>query len=217
MLRNIIFNLCPKLSRLFFLIIFLNLAPSIPAASQDIDTPKAYFKTGPATALKWDHGPVSLGMVMDMDMAPGSGKPSQDLLISRIWDGIYTYSSQGAFSGESLLKQPYFMGKAGILLFQPVDWNKDGIADLIAADRDGFLYLLPGNKTAAGIHYDKSNKAIMRDTVNNLPFNIPYENPNNPRVDDLGGYIDAQYYNYVYPKIYTSPFFKKFKDLIIGD
>ena len=217
MLLKFIFHLSQKSFQLFFLIISLNLVLAIPATSQDLGTPKAYFKPGPATALKWDHGPVSLGMVMDMDMTPGPGKSSKYLLISRIWDGIYTYPSQGAFSGESLLKQPYFMGKAGILLFQPVDWNKDGIADLIAADRDGFLYLLPGNKTAAGIHYDKSNKAIMRDAVNNIPFNIPYENPNNPRVDDLGGYIDAQYYNYVYPKIYTSPFFKKFRDLIIGD
>jgi hypothetical protein len=189
----------------------------LDAAAPGSDTPKAYFKKGPATTLKWDHGPVSLGMVMSLDMAPAPGKPSQDLLISRIWDGIYSYPSQGAFSGESLLKQPYFMGSAGILLFQPVDWDKDGITDLIAADRDGFLYLLPGNKTPDGIRYNKSNKAIMRDAVNGLPFNIPYENPNNPRVDDLGGYIDAQYYNYVYPKTYTSPSFNKFKDLIIGD
>lgn len=220
MLRKFIFSCSQKSGWQFFLIIFLHLALPIPVTSQDAgtgNTPKAFFKTGPATTLKWDHGPVSLGMVMGIDMDPASGNPSQDLLISRIWDGIYTYRSQGAFSAEALLKQPYFMGKAGILLFQPVDWDKDGIADLIAADRDGFLYLLPGNKTPDGIRYNKSNEAIMRDAVNGLPFNIPYENPNNPRVDDLGGYIDAQYYNYVYPKIYTSPSFKKFKDLIIGD
>ncbi len=183
--------------------------------SSTSDQPKVYFKLGPVKELRWDYGPVSLGLVMDM--APVSDKNSQDLMISRIWQGVYSYPSQGSFSKESLLKQPHFMGEAGILLFQPTDWNKDGIVDLIGGNRNGFLYLLPGNGAYPNTHYDISNKAIMRDEVNHLPFNIPYENPNNLRVDDLGGFIDVLYYNYVYPKIYTSPSFKKFKDLIIGD
>jgi len=174
-----------------------------------------HFKLGPVTELKWDYGPVSLGMVMDMSLVPLSGKNSQDLLISRIWQGLYIYPSS-SFSSGNILKKPYFAGKAGILLFQPVDWDKDGIVDLIAADRNGFLYLLPGNGAFPDIHYEKSDTAIMRDAVNNLPFNIPYENPNYSQLDDLGGYIEMQYYNYIYPKIYSSSVFK-FKDLIIGD
>ena len=56
----------------------------------------------------------------------------------------------------------------------------------------------------------------MRDASENLPFNIPHENPNFPQQDDLGGYTDTQYSNYLYPEIY--PFLSgSFKDLIIGD
>lgn len=154
---------------------------------------------------------------MDIALAPVSAKNSQDLLVSRIWQGIYAYPSQGTFNDKDILKQPRFIGKAGILVFQPVDWNKDGTVDLIAGDRNGFLYLIPGDGVFPDTHYDQSNAAIMRDTVSNLPFNIPYENPNVSQMDNLGGYIDLQYYNYVYPKIYSSPTFKKFRDLIIGD
>jgi hypothetical protein len=212
------FNPLKKRFCLFFASVVLNLTLSIPAASQNPDNkPETYFKPGPVKELKWDYGPVSLGMAMDLALVPVSGKNSQDLMISRIWQGIYTYPSQNSFSEKTLLKQPHFMGKAGILLFQPVDWNKDGTIDLIAGTRNGFLYLIPGNGAYPDINYDVSNKAIMRDAVNHLPFNIPYENPNRAKMDDLGGYIDLLYYNYVYPKIYTSPYFKNFKDLIIGD
>lgn len=107
---------------LFFLIVFLNLASSIPAVSQDpgngffdhevawsqstsrgshfrgyqpdppSDTAKPhqdyYFKPGPPIDLKLDYGPVSLGMAMDIALAPVSASNSQDLLISRIWQGM---------------------------------------------------------------------------------------------------------------------------------
>ncbi len=174
-----------------------------------------YFKAGPAVTLKWDNGPVSLGMVMDMSLVPFSRKNSQDLMISRIWQGVLIYPNGQQFSEKSLLKEPYFAGKAGILLFQPVDWDKDGTLDLIAADRFGFLYLIQGEGKYPNINYDVSEATIMRDCSNNLPFNIPYENPNAVKPDNLGGYIDLNYHNYLYPVIYSSK--GLFRDLIIGD
>jgi IS5 family transposase len=58
------------------------------------DKPEFLFKLGPIPELKWDYDPVSIGLVMDMDMdmdmAPVSGKNSQDLMISRIWQGVYS-------------------------------------------------------------------------------------------------------------------------------
>lgn len=184
-------------------------------AQSSISESKLQFKSGPATELKWDYGPVSLGMVMGMGLVPLSEKGSQDLLISRIWQGLYVYPS-GSFSEKDLLKQPYMVGKAGILLFQPVDWDNDGIVDLIAADRNGFIYLLPGKGVFPNINYEISDAAIMRDASKNLPFNIPYENPNLAHPDDLGGYIDVQYHNYISPILYTSSA-SKFRDLILGD
>ena len=172
-----------------------------------------YFKTGPERELKWDFGPVSLGWVMDLSLVPLSKRSSSDLMISRIWQGLYLYPSD-KFSEKSLLNDPYFLGKGGVLLFQPVDWDDDGVVDLIAADRDGFLYQIPGNGSFPDIGYDKSEAAIMRDVSTNLPFQIPYDNPNHKK-GDLNGYIDTLYYNYVYPEIYTSQ--SKFRDLIIGD
>lgn len=173
------------------------------------------WKLGPVTELIWDNGPVSLGMVMDMSLVSFSGINSQDLLISRIWQGLFNYHSE-SFSDKSLSQKPLFMGKAGILLFQPADWNNDCIPDLIAADRDGFLYLIPGKGKYPHTQYEKSEEFIIRDVSNNLPFNIPYENPNLESQNDLGGYIDSQYYNYTYPEIYSTPTGSSM-DLIIGD
>jgi len=173
------------------------------------------WKLGPVRELKWDNGPVSLGLVMDMSLVAISGKTSQDLLISRIWQGLYNYPAE-FFSDKSLSQKSLFMGKAGVLMFQPVDWNNDDIPDLIAADRDGFLYLIPGKGKYPDTQYEKSDKFIIRDGSNNLPFNIPYENPNLQSQDDLGGYIDSQYYNYTYPEIYSSQT-GSHRDLIIGD
>ncbi|WP_276348096.1 hypothetical protein [Daejeonella sp. JGW-45] len=177
--------------------------------------PMLNFKQGPPIELKWDNGPVSLGMVMDMSLVRASGKTSQDLMISRIWDGLHIFQSN-SFSSKDLFKPSQLVGKAGILLFQPLDWNKDGVTDLIASNRDGFLYFMPGTGVFPNTRYEESQAEVLRDPVNGLPFNVPYENPNYPEQDDLGGYIDAQYYNYTYPKVYSYPA-SKHRDLIIGD
>lgn len=172
------------------------------------------FKQGLPVELKWDNGPISLGMVMDMSLVRASGKTSQDLMISRIWDGLHIFQSN-IFSSKDLFKPSQLVGKAGILLFQPLDWNKDGIIDLIASNRDGFLYFMPGTGAFPDTKYEESQVDLLRDP-DGLPFNVPYENSNYPKQDDLGGYIDAQYYNYTYPKIYNSSG-SRYRDLIIGD
>jgi len=183
----------------------------------DLKNPKQplNFELGPPSELKWEKGPISLGMVMDLDLVSLSSTASQDLLISRIWDGLHIFRSTD-FSEHDLLKPSQFAGKAGILLFQAVDWDKDGLMDLIAANRNGFLYLIPGKGPSSAIQYDQSVSNVMRDASTGLPFNIPYENPNHPKINDLGGYLDVQYYNYCYPKIYSTNG-SKYKDLIVGD
>jgi hypothetical protein len=196
-----------------WLILFVNVVHSF--AQNPVSKPELSFKFGPVRELKWIHGPVSLGMVMDLSVLPAVKGNGKELLVSRIWDGLYTYPVDN-FSADMPLKKTQLVGKAGILLFQPVDWDKDGVADLIAADREGFLFMIPGSGASGDARYRISEANIMRDASTGLPFNIPYENKNYLKQDDLGGYIDAQYYNYNYPKIYPSAD-SKFKDLIIGD
>jgi hypothetical protein len=56
--------------------------------------PDFLFKLGPETDLKWNYSTVSLAMDMDLSLASLSEKSSQDLFISRIWQGLYIYIRQ---------------------------------------------------------------------------------------------------------------------------
>jgi hypothetical protein len=173
------------------------------------------LEAGPVKWLKWSYGPVSLGMVMDMSLVSLSGPGSEDLLFSRIWQGLFVYPAK-SFTAVSLKELPVPSGKAGVLMFAASDFDNNGIPDLIAADREGFLYLLPLRGKFPEINYDKSGITMLRDALTGFPFNIPQENPNFPKQNDLGGYTDIQYFNYTYPEIYSTSY-HKFKDLIIGD
>jgi hypothetical protein len=183
--------------------------------SSIIQTDSLRWNLGPVQELKWNYGPVSVGLVMDMCFVSLSGKNSQDLLLSRIWKGLYVYPFN-KFTEKSSFSNSFFVGKSGVVMFQPVDWNNDGIEDLIAANRDGFLFLVPASGNYPDISYDISETTLLHDASDNLPFNIPQENPNFPRQDDLGGYTDIQYSNYLYPEFYPS-LTGSSKDLIIGD
>jgi len=186
--------------------------PAYDAVSDDSDF---CFRSGPAMDLKWDKGPVSFGLLMDMGLISLSGPSSQDLLVSRIWSGLFLYP-MAHFSPESLQESPHQLCKAGVLMFQPADWKHDSAPGLLAADRDGFLYLMPATGKYPDIRYEKSDRNVLRDKNTHLVFNIPFENPELPRQDDLGGYTDVQYFNYLFPRIYPDAG-GKHNDLIIGD
>ncbi len=173
------------------------------------------FKSGSVTDLKWDNGPVSFGLLMDLGLVSMSGPSSQDLLISRIWNGLFLYPMK-QFDEKLLRESPFQVCKTGVLMFQPVDWNKDGKPDLIGSDRDGFLYLMSAGGKYPDIHYERSDENILRDATTHLVFNIPFENQELSHQDDLGGYTDVQYANYLFPRIFTGTK-GNWKDLIIGD
>lgn len=173
------------------------------------------FVAGPPLELKWDHGPVSLGMVMDIGFISGSETDSSDLLISRIWSGLFRYRMP-AFEEKLLMQTPDKLCDEYVLMFHPTEWTGDGISDLIAADRDGFIYLIPATGTPHNIRYEKTDKNVLRDHTGRYVFNIPFDNPGLPRQDDLGGYTDSQYSNYLFPRVYQCAG-NRHKDLIIGD
>ncbi len=173
------------------------------------------FTAGPAVDLRWDKGPVSLGLLMDLGFISTSPPGNSDLLISRIWSGLFRYP-MSEFNEKLLTQTPHKLCKAMTLMFHPTEWTGDGISDLIAADRDGFLYLMPATETPPDIMYEKSDDNILRDSTGKYAFNIPFENPGLPRQDDLGGYTDSQYSNYLFPRVYRCAGNSR-KDLIIGD
>ena len=173
------------------------------------------FITGPPLGLKWDHGPVSIGMVMDIGFISCSATDSSDLLISRIWSGLFRYKMP-EFNERLLMQTPDKLCDAMTLMFHPTEWTGDSISDLIAADRDGFIYLLPATGTPPDIRYEKSDENVLRDHTGRDAFKIPFENPGLPRQNDLGGYTDPQYSNYLFPRVYQCAG-NRHKDLIIGD
>ena len=195
----------------------ISIYPPLASNSPDSITGESEFdfNTGPPLGLKWDHGPVSIGMVMDIGFISGSAIDSSDLLISRIWSGLFRYR-MAEFDEKLFMQTPDKLCDAFVLMFHPTEWTGDGISDLIAADRDGFMYLLPATGTPPDIRYEKSDENVLRDRAGRYTFNIPFENPALPRQDDLGGYTDPQYSNYLFPRVYQCAG-NRHKDLIIGD
>lgn len=175
------------------------------------------FSLGEKKALRWEHGPISFGLVLTGSVVSWSTNKAKDLLISRAWDGMHLYPSQ-SLADEELNCQPIKVNilnpEGGPLLGFPVDWNKDGLDDLIISTRHGFLYFVERKSKYPDLSFEFVGP--LQDKQSALVFNIPYENPNVKKRNDLGGYADLSFANWVYPIIY--PLDDKGKlHLIIGD
>lgn len=173
------------------------------------------FKLGEKMPLRWEHGPVSFGLVLAGSVVSWSGETSKDLLISRCWDGIYLYPSS-RLADEELNAEPIKVCDSIFCptMGYPCDWNKDGVDDLLVADRWGFLYLMERRGDFPNISFEFVE--VLRDKGTGLPINIPFENPNLGLTHDLGGYDDPYFSNYLYPAVYPSGENKGI-DLVIGD
>jgi len=49
---------------------------------------------GPLTELRTDSGRLSFGTIVSADVVSWSAPDAQDLLIARLWDGVYLYPSK---------------------------------------------------------------------------------------------------------------------------
>jgi hypothetical protein len=173
------------------------------------------YHLGEEVPLRWDHGPVSFGLVLSGSVVSWSDPEARDLLIGRCWQGIFLYPSR-ELSEEELARPPVqvFPSTLGDVHAVPVDWSRDGTGDLIACNRNGFLYQLKRQGTYPDLSFELHGPA--RDNESGLCINIPYENPHHPVLDDLGGYFDRAFYNYIYPIVYPGREDGAL-DLIVGD
>lgn len=161
------------------------------------------------------NGPVSFGLVVSGSMVSWSNPQARDLLIGRIWSGIHLYPADRLESDEPdrmppiLVCSNYCTPTMGI----PADWNGDGQEDLIVSDRHGFLYLFERKGAYPNLSFEYVETISDRRT--GLPLNIPHDNPYH-MTGNQGGYVDPQFFNYVYPMVYPNARGPKV-DLIVGD
>ncbi|MEF3313755.1 hypothetical protein PV433_33260 [Paenibacillus sp. GYB004] len=169
---------------------------------------------GEQIPIKTEYGPIAFGLVTAGSMVSWSAERAKDLLISRIWSGIYLYPTDHLQDSEldvppKLVCKNKFVPTMGI----PADWNRDGEGDLIVSDRYGFLYWFERKGTYPDITFEYVER--VQDSRSGLPLNIPYDNPNHT-IGDGNGYIDPNFYNYIYPMVYPNPDGQSL-DLIVGD
>ena len=156
---------------------------------------------GQEQILRWETGPVSFGNMLTASVVSWSGAASKDLLVSRCWEGVYLHSSQDLKDSE-LNREPIKVFGSNYVptMAWPMDWNGDGRDEIIVSDRHGFLHLLAPTGGFPCLSFEVEGP--LRDMATDLVFNIPFENPNHGQFDDLGGYFDASFFNYVYPVAY---------------
>lgn len=169
---------------------------------------------GEQIPIKTEYGPIAFGLVTAGSMVSWSAERAKDLLISRIWSGIYLYPTDRLQDSEldvppKLVCKNKFVPTMGF----PADWNRDGEDDLIVSDRYGFLYWFERKGTYPDITFEYVER--VQDSRSGLPLNIPYDNPNHT-IGDGNGYIDPNFYNYIYPMVYPNPDGQSL-DLIVGD
>ncbi|MEW6755896.1 MAG: hypothetical protein AB1505_33700 [Candidatus Latescibacterota bacterium] len=156
--------------------------------------PTASYTLGDPVPLRWDHGPVSFGLMLGAQVVSWSAPGARDLLISRCWQGLFLYPSRGLTDEElSLSPRCLFPGTLGDASACVVDWNGDGVDEVIAVSRQAFLCGL--ERRGAFPELSLHLAGPLREADSGLCFNIPFENPHHPVLDDLGGYFDRAFLN----------------------
>ncbi|MCY2966784.1 MAG: hypothetical protein NT069_24670 [Planctomycetota bacterium] len=92
---------------------------------------------GPLAELRTDEGRLSFGTIVSADIVSWSAPDAQDLLIARLWDGVYLYPSQDLQTIGEPIRLCDQLGHV-VLMIEPVDWDGDGREEAIGTE-----YLLP--------------------------------------------------------------------------
>ena len=167
---------------------------------------------GPLTELRTDEGRLSFGTIVSADVVSWSAPNAQDLLIARLWDGVYLYPSKDLQTIGEPIRLCDQLGHV-VLMVEPVDWDGDGREEAIGTDREGNISCLKRVGEFPNIRLEVAQKPLQ--TAEGLPFNIPFVNPKY-RLSDKPEALWHQYFNYTYPTLYR-PAGSKSAHLIIGD
>jgi hypothetical protein len=180
------------------------------------DDSMTQFDVGDPVRLRWDEGPVSFGLILSGAVVSWSAPEARDLLIGRCWEGIFLYPTQ-RFADADFTEEPIRVFDKGLgdVYAVPVDLSGDGVEDILATNRRSFLHPLLRTGRYPDLSFDLAEP--FSDADSGLVFNIPYENPHHPELDDLGGYFDRGFFNYLYPVLYPMDESGTQRDLIIGD
>lgn len=166
--------------------------------------------------VKTPFGPISFGSPISAAVVSWTDKNSRDLLVGRCWDGAFLYPSK-ELSDEELGKTPQpvteFLNWTTIV--HPIDWNNDGVQDLLVARREGLMYRYMRQTKPDGVFFEP--QGVVRDAQYGLPLLVQYQNPNHPTMDSLSGYIEPQFFDYPMPLVYPHEDGTNSRDLILGD
>src|SRR6478609_7269672 len=95
------------------------------AAGPDVCLAQPTVEFGSLTELRTDDGRLSFGTVVSADVVSWSAPDAQDLLIARLWDGVYLYPSKDLVTIGEPIRLCDQLGHV-VLMVEPVDWDGDG-------------------------------------------------------------------------------------------
>ncbi|MFN0052271.1 MAG: hypothetical protein ACKV0T_08765 [Planctomycetales bacterium] len=167
---------------------------------------------GPLTELRTDDGRLSFGTIVSADVVSWSAPDAQDLLIARLWDGVYLYPSKDLQTIGEPIRLCDQLGHV-VLMIEPVDWDGDGLEEAIGTDRQGNISCLKRVGEFPDLRLEVAQTPLQ--TADGVPFNIPFVNPKY-RLSDKPASLWPDNFNYTYPTRYR-PAGSKSADLIIGD
>ena len=167
---------------------------------------------GSLTELRTDSGRLSFGTIVSADVVSWSAPDAQDLLIARLWDGVYLYPSKDLQTIGEPIRLCDQLGHV-VLMIEPVDWDGDGREEAIGTDRQGNISCLRRVGEFPNITLEVAAKPLR--TKEGLSFNIPFVNPKY-RLAEHPESIWPENFNYTYPTVYR-PKNSTRADLIIGD